>query len=162
MVKLSLTNFGAAVQVTACVDPASPCRTVNGFLVPSAQQSLQAVFGAGQAIPLSQAFQPVIVRVTDQSTPPNPVIGAAVTFQTMVLRPGGSSPGGGGSGETASGNPAMPVILSVNQFSVTSDANGEASITPSVGTFTGTLEVDISATAGTSALVYVLQALPPS
>jgi IPT/TIG domain-containing protein len=160
-VTLSLTNFAAAVQVTACVAPAnSPCRTITGNPVPPAQQNLQALSGGGQAISLSQAFQPVIVRVVDQSAPPNPVIGAIVTFQIMVLRPAGKTPAGG-SGETTSGNSAMPVILSVNEFSVASDVNGLASVVPSVGGFTGTLEVDVSVTTGTSAsLLYVLQALP--
>ncbi len=148
VVTLSLTSFTAGVQITACVAPAnSPCRTITGNPVPLAQQNLQDVSGGGQAILLSQVFQPLIVRLIDQSSPPNPVIGATETFQTMVLRP--------------AGNRGMPVILSVTQSSATSDANGLASITPSVGGFTGTLDVDVSATAGTSAsLLYVLEALP--
>jgi hypothetical protein len=161
VVNLSLSNFSAAVQVTACVAQTnSPCRTINASLVPPSQQTLQPVFGAGQVIPLNQAFQPVIVRAVDQSRPPNPVIGAGITFLTTVLRPTGGS-AAGSSGEAASGNAAMPVILSVNQSSVTSDGNGLASTTPSVGTFTGTLEVDISVATGNSAsLAYVLEALP--
>jgi hypothetical protein len=79
-----------------------------------------------------------------------------------VLRPVGSSPAGE-AGETASGHPAMPVILSVNQSTVTSDANGLTSITPSVGSFTGALEVDVSVTTGSSAsLLYILEAMPLS
>ena len=161
VVNLSVANFAGAVQVTACVAKNnSPCRAINASLVLPTQQNLQPVSGGGQTIPLSQAFQPVVVRVVNQSTPPNPVIGAAVTFQTIVLRPAGGSASGEPS-EAVSSNAAMPVILSVNQSTLTSDANGLASITPSVGTFTGTLEVDVSATAGTSAsLAYVLEALP--
>lgn len=159
VVTLSLTNFSAAAQVTACVAPAnSPCRTLNANLVPPAQQILQPISGAGQAISLSQTFQPVIVRVVDQSTPPNPVIGAAVSFLTAVLRPVGSSPAGP-PGETSTGDPAMPVILSTNQSTLATDANGLAGVLPSVGTFTGTLEVDISASAGNATLVYALEAL---
>jgi hypothetical protein len=95
--------------------------------------------------------------VVDQSTPPNPVIGAIVAFQTTVLRPGGAS----NVQETGSSNPATPVILSVNQSSEMSDANGLASILPSVAAFTGTLEVDVLTTTGTNAsLLYVLQAFP--
>ena len=162
VVDLALTSFAAAVQVTACVAPGNaPCRAINANLVPPSQQILQPVSGAGQVIPLSQIFQPVIVRVVDQSTPPNPVIGAAVAFQTTVMRPAGNS-AAGGSGETTSDNPAMPVILSVSQFSVASDSNGMASLIPSFGAFTGTLEVDVSAAVGTAAsLLYVLEALPP-
>lgn len=149
-VSLPLSNFSAGVTVTACVGQANtPCST-NPFtvgMVPPSQQTLQPISGGGQAIPLNQAFQPVIVRVVDQSTPPNPVIAAAVTFQSMVLRPEGGS--------------GMPVILSTNQVTAMSDSNGMASIVPSVGAFTGTLEVDITASAGTnSSLQYVLEALP--
>jgi len=36
----------------------------------------------------------------------------------------------------------MPVILSASQSSVTSDANGLASFVPTVGSFTGLLEVE--------------------
>jgi hypothetical protein len=139
------------VQVTACVAPGnSPCRTINANLVPPSQQTLQSISGGGQAIPLNQAFQPVVVRVVDQSTPPNSVIGATVIFLSMVLRPEGGS-----------GNSGMPVILSTSQATAISDSNGMASIIPSVGAFSGTLEVDITATAGAnSSLQYVLQALP--
>jgi len=111
-------------------------------------------------ITLGAAFQPVIVRVTDSSSLPVPVFGASVTFQTMVLRPVGDAPAGG-SGENHTGNPAMPIILSAIQSSIASDANGLVSIVPSTGPFTGSLEVDVSATVGTTAaLQYVLQALP--
>jgi hypothetical protein len=55
----------------------------------------------------------------------------------------------------------MPIILSATESSIASDANGLVSIVPSTGPFTGSLEVDVSATAGTTAaLQYVLQALP--
>jgi hypothetical protein len=53
------------------------------------------------------------------------------------------------------------VILSVTQTSVQSDANGMARLTPSTGGFSGPLEIQVSATAGTSAaLQNVLQAFP--
>ena len=161
VVNLSLTAFAAPMQVTACVAKTnSPCGTINANLVTPSQQNLQPVSGAGQVVPLTQAFQPVTVRVIDQSNPPNPVIGSGVTFQTTVLRPGGSSPPQGSS-ESTPGGFSMPVILAVSQSNVTSDANGLASITPSVGTFTGVLEVDVLATAGTNASLFdVLQALP--
>jgi hypothetical protein len=160
-VTLTVVNFSATVHVTACVGTAnSPCTSIYATPVPASQLNLQPVSGAGQAIALGQAFQPMIVRVLDSSTPPIPVIGATVTFQSTVLRPVGDSPAGG-SGETNPGNPAMPVILSVIQSSIVSDANGLASIVPSVGSFTGTLDVEVSATAGTSAaLQSILQALP--
>ena len=55
----------------------------------------------------------------------------------------------------------MPVILSVSQNSVISDANGQASIVPSARGFNGPLQVNVTATTGTNAMLeYPLQLLP--
>ncbi len=157
---LTVTQISALVQITACVGPGNaPCQTFYANPVPLAQQNLQPVSGSGQ-VSTGQAFQPVTVRVTDSSTPPNAVIGAAVSFQTTVLRPGGTSSTGGG-GETNSGNPAMPVILAVSESNATTDMNGLASIVPSAGAFSAPLEVDVGVTAGASGwLDYPLQVFP--
>lgn len=147
-VTLSLAQIAAFVQVSACVGPGNaPCSMFYLSPVPLAQQNLQPVAGGGQ-VSTGQPFQPVVVRVTDSSSPPNAVIGAPVSFQTTILRPGGMSPGGG-SGETNSGNPAMPVILQVTQTNATSDGNGLASIVPSGAGFSPPVEVDVMITAGT-------------
>jgi len=151
-VTLALTQIAAYVQVVACVAPANaPCQTFYAYPVPLAQQNLQPVSGAGQ-VSTGQAFQPVIVRVTDSSSPPNPVIAASVAFQTTVLRPGGTTLTGG-SGETNSGNSAMPVILQVSQSSGTSDLYGLASLAPSAGGFSAPVDVDVTIAAGTSAWI---------
>ena len=79
-VTLSVTQLAALVQVSACVAPGNaPCLSFYVNPVPAAQQQLQLVAGAGQ-ISTGQAFQPVIVRVTDSSSPPNPVLAAPVLF----------------------------------------------------------------------------------
>jgi hypothetical protein len=148
-VNLSVSAISTQVQVSACVGSA-PCQPFYVTPVPLANLNLQQVSGAGQVSTTGQAFQPIVVRVTDSSSPPNPVLAATVTFLSTVLRPGGSS-SAGGSGETNSGNSGMPVILSVTQSSVTSDVNGLASIVPSSGSFSAPLEVDVMATAGTNA-----------
>ena len=157
-VTLTLTNFTANVQLTACVAPGnSPCQTVYGNAVAAALLNLQAVAGAGQVV-TGQPFQPLTVRVTDSSAPPNPILGASVLFQSTVLRPVGSDP------TLASGDPiqtGMPVILSASQSSVTSDANGLASFTPSAGSFTGPLEIEIQVSAGTAAALQdVMETFP--
>jgi hypothetical protein len=160
-VNLTLTKIPAAIQVSACVAPANaPCQTIFGNLVPASQQRLQPVAGADQVTTSSQPLQPVTVRVTDSSSPPNPVLGATVAFQTTVMRPSGDAPLGGG-GEDTNGNPAVPIILSISRTSAQSDVNGLASLTPSTGSFTGTLEIDVVATSGAGAtLKYVLESLP--
>jgi len=143
---LTVTQLASLVQVTACVAPTNaPCQTFYATPVPLPQQNLQPVSGTGQ-VSTGAAFQPVVVRVTDSSSPPNPVIAAGVGFQTTVLRPVGTSSGG-----VNPTNPPMPVILQVSQSNATSDLNGLASLVPSPGGFSAPLEVDVTITAGTSA-----------
>jgi len=159
-VTLTVSQMAALVQVSACVAPANvPCQTFYANPVPLSQQNLQPVAGSGQ-ISTGQAFQPVIVRVTDSASPPHPVIAAGVTLLTTVLRPAeiGS---GGGNGEIGPGNPAMPDILKVTQTNAISDMNGLASIVPSSSGFSPPLEVDLTVTAGISAwLDYPLEVFP--
>jgi len=159
-VTLTVTQFAALVQVSACVAPNNvPCQAIYVNPVPLANQILRPVAGSGQ-VSTGQPFQPVAVRVTDLSSPPNSVIAANVSFLTTVLRPGGTSPGGG-DGETNPTNPAMPVILQVSQSNAVTDINGLASVAPSSGGFSAPLEVDIAATAGLSGFLdYPLQLLP--
>ena len=160
-VSFSVAQFASASQFSVCVAPANyPCQTIYANPVPTQVQNLQPVSGSGQVTTFGHPFQPLVVRVTDSTTPPNLVLGAAVSFQTTVMRPGGDS-SAGGSGDTNSGNPAMPVILSVSQTTVQTDVNGLAGIVPSAGSFTGSLQVDIVASVSANAwLSYVLEELP--
>jgi hypothetical protein len=160
-VMLSLTNFNVLVQVSACVAPGnSPCTVFYANPVPLAQQVLQQVSGAGQ-ISTGQPFQAVVVRVVDSASPPHAVVAAPVSFLTTVLRPGGMVPDVG-SGDTNPGNPAMPVILKVTQVNATTDSNGLATLVPAGGGFSPPVEVDVLATAGTSAVLdHPLLIFPP-
>ena len=161
-VTLTLTNFTANVQLSVCVAPGNnPCQTIYGNAVAATMLNLQAVAGAGQVV-AGPAFQPLTVRVTDSSTPPNPVLGANVLFQSTVLRPLGNEL------TLAPGDPTvtqtgMPVILSASQITVQSDVNGLASFAPSVGSFTGPLEIEIQVSAGTTATLQdVMETFPES
>jgi hypothetical protein len=71
---------------------------------------LENVAGSFQAINAGQTFQPLVVRVTDSASPPNPVLGASVLF------------------ETVGGQYAIKVLLASSQSSVLTDANGLASM----------------------------------
>jgi hypothetical protein len=149
-VTLSLTNFVANVQISACVAPGnSPCQTIYGNAVAAAMLNLQAVAGASQII-TGTAFQPLTVRVTDSSTPPNPVLAASVLFQSTLMRPAGngltSAPGDPTSTQTG-----MPVMLSASQSTALSDVYGVASFIPAAGSFTAPLEIQIQVSAGTTA-----------
>jgi hypothetical protein len=151
-VTLSVANLNVLVQVNACVAPGNfPCAVFYANPVPLAQQMLQQVLGAGQ-VSTGQSFQPVVVRVVDSAMSPHSVMAAPVSFLTTVLRPGGMVPVVG-SGDTNPGNPAMPVILKVTQSNTSSDSNGLASVVPSSGGFSAPVEVDVQATAGTSAVL---------
>jgi len=146
-VTLSLTAVNSPVNVSACVAPAnSPCSMVYVNTVALAQQKLEQVSGAGQ-ISTGAPFQPVVVRVTNSASPPNPVLGATVSFLTTVLRQGESST----SGEPQ--NPAMPVILKVTESSALTDINGLASIVPGSAGFSAPVAVDLSVSAGSSAFL---------
>ena len=151
-VTLTLTNFVSNIQLSACVAPAnSPCQSIYGNSVAAASLQLQAVSGAGQVI-TGTTFQPLTVRVIDSSTPPNPVLGASVVFQSTITTPSGNNltltPADPTTIQTA-----MPTILSVSQNTVQSDVNGLANLTPSVGSFTGPLEIQIQVSTGTTALL---------
>lgn len=157
-VTLTVTQLTTTVQLTACVAPGNaPCQTIYVNPVSLANLVLWPVSGSGQ-VSTGQAFQPVVVRVTDSASPPNSVAAANVLFLTTVMR--GTS-FGGGNGTTNPGNGAMPTILQVNSSTALTDSNGLANIVPSAGGFSAPLEVDIGVAAGTSAtLDYPLQLLP--
>jgi hypothetical protein len=152
-VTLSVTNLIANVQISACVaQGGTPCTTINATTIVPSQ--LQAVSGASQVVS-GTVFQPLIVRVTDSASPPDPVLGASVLFQSTVLRPAG--------GNLVSGSQSgMPTILSESSTTVQSDINGLASIVPSLSPFTGQLEVEVQISAGTApSLLDQLESFPP-
>ncbi len=158
-VTLTLTTFTGNVQVVACVASGSPCQTAYGNAVAASALNLQAVAGAAQAI-TAAPFQPLTVRVTDSSTPPNPVLGADVLFQSAILRPPANDLTLT-TGDTTVKPTGMPVILAASLSSTTSDANGLANFLPSTGSFSGILEVEIQVSAGTSAgLQDVMESFP--
>ena len=160
-VTLSVTNFATSIQLSACVAPNNiPCQSIYGNAVAASAIVLQPVTGTSQIIAMGKPFQPLTVRITDSSVPPHPVLGSSVLFQSTVMRPTPDATAGT-SGEINTASSGEPNILSVSQSSILSDANGLASIVPSVGTFTGPLEVLVMITTGTNAMLqYGLEALP--
>jgi hypothetical protein len=118
--------------------------------------NLQAVGGEEQFV-AGLSFQPMTVRVTDFSTPPNGVLGEIVLFQSTVMRPLEN-----GLTQTAGDPSAIPAILSESQRSVQSDVNGLATFVPSIGSFTGPLEVEIQVAAGATATLQGQMEIFPS
>jgi hypothetical protein len=157
---LQLSSITSDVQVNASVASetnASP--TFYGTAVPASGLQLQPVAGGTQMVPVGQNFQPVVVRATDFSTPPNPVQGANVLFQSTVERSGSAGSGTSGGDTTITQNPTS-IVLSSSQSFVISDGNGFATFQPTTSGFTGAVEVVGSATAGTSTAQFMLETLP--
>src|SRR5260370_30958090 len=62
----SLTNQNADVQVSACIAPNNvPCQTFTLFSTPASLWRMETVSGSSQVVPTGQAFQPLVMRVTD-------------------------------------------------------------------------------------------------
>jgi hypothetical protein len=158
---LQLSNFSAEVDGNACVGSNNnPCQGFHVFPVPPSGLQLQAVAGDLQLITVGQAFQPVTVRVTDASVPPNPVLGVSVLFQSLLGRTNDNAPIVSGGDTNITTNP-MPIILGMSQAVVTSDVNGLASMQPSTGGFQGALAIIGTITAGPGSLPFQLQSLWP-
>jgi hypothetical protein len=141
---LPIANMTSEVQGSVCVLPNyNPCQNFSVLVVPQSAWQLQAVAGNLQVVTVGQAFEPVVVRVTDTPVPPNPpnpVVGASVQFQSVLGRTPGGEPIVVG-GDTIIGRNPMPIILGTSQVSLNSDSNGLASVTPSAGNFTGALAI---------------------
>jgi hypothetical protein len=158
---LQISSLPGDVQVSVCVEPGdAPCDTFYGTAVPASSLRLQAVAGDLQFITAAASFQPLTVRVTDTSTPPDPVLGVSVMFQSLLGRTNNDAPIVSG-GDTIITRDAMPIILGMSQAFVTSDANGLASIQPSDGGFQGALAILGTVTAGFGSLPFQLQSLWP-
>ncbi len=85
-VNLTLTNFTTSFQISVCVANGNPCQPIYGNAVAASMLNLQAVAGESQVVS-GTVFQPLEIRVIDSSTPPNPILGANVLFQSTVSRP---------------------------------------------------------------------------
>jgi hypothetical protein len=158
---LTLSALAGDVQVSACVEPGDkPCQSFYATAVPASAFLLEPVAGSVQVVSTGQNFQPVTVRVTDSSTPPNPVRAADVIFESIIARPSRNAPILT-TGESIITHNTMPVILSSSQASVPSDANGLATIQPSTGVFQGPTVIVGTTTAGTSTLQFALETLSP-
>jgi hypothetical protein len=109
---------------------------------------------------VGDAFQPIWVRVTNSATPPNPVMGARVTFQSMMFLPDAPVPVEG-SGDNGSAHYPMKVLLGSSETTPLTDANGLAMLTPSTGGLARPLQIEVMASAGTATpLQYELSVLP--
>jgi hypothetical protein len=160
-VNLQVNSLSALVQVRVCVAPNnSPCQIFGANVVPASSLQVQAVAGTLQIVSTGQHFQPVIVRVTDSSNPPNPVLGSSILFLSYLGRLPHNQPIVW-AGESSISQPVTPVIVSKSQSTVQSDVNGLASIPLSTAGISGNVAVVGSATAGASTAQFEAQQLGP-
>ena len=149
------------VQGTVCVAPGNnPCQTFYILQVALPVLKLQPVSGSLQTIQVGNSFQPIIVRVTNSATTPNPVMGVPVSFQSYIFLPDEDAPvetaGDGGSSEHA-----MKVLLASSANTLITDGSGLASLSPSTGGLARPLEIEITASAaGGGRLEFELPVLP--
>jgi len=140
-----LTNLTANVQVSACVAPNnSPCsQPFVLYATPTSLWTLQTVSGSSQVVLTGQAFQPLVMRVTDGSTAENPVMGVSVTFATTLAQVAGDGP---------------PILLGSSESQVVTAQDGTASIVPSAGSV-GPCSVFITVSAGQSTAQLQMESL---
>jgi hypothetical protein len=160
---LHLNALAGDVQGTVCVGAGNnPCQTFYVMQVAAAVLKLQPVSGSLQTIRVGESFQPIWVRVTNSATPPNPVMGAPVAFQSMLFLPDEDEPvETGGTGDGGSSQHSMKVLLASALNTPVTDVSGLASLLPLTGGLARPLEVEITASAGSSAtLEFELPVLP--
>jgi hypothetical protein len=156
-----VNHLAGDVQGTVCVAPGNvPCQTFYVMQVLPSALKVQPVSGSFQAIRVGETFQPITIRVTNSATPPNPVMGVPVSFQSMIFLPDADAPVET-SGDDGSSQHAMKVLLGSSLTTVVTDSNGLASLPVSTGGFSRPLEVEITASAGmASPLQFEFPALP--
>lgn len=144
-VNLSITGISSVTVVAACA-ASLPCVTFSVQPVAASNIQLQKISGDGQMIAVGQTFQPITFRVTDSSTPPNPLNGVTVSVLGSVFA--NASADCSLEGEC---HPAMQHPLAGFSATLSSDANGIVTYTPVVQPAWGAVQVGMIATAGANA-----------
>jgi hypothetical protein len=158
---LTVSGLSTDVWVSACVAPNNvPCQTFYLTAVPASSLRLEAVSGGGQLLRVGQAFQPIVVRVTDSASPPNLVEGVSVAFQLTAFEPDNDAPFEV-PGESGGGDYPQRVILAQSSAAGVSDENGIVSVQPSAGSISGPVEIEITATGGNSTLWFEVESMWP-
>jgi hypothetical protein len=158
---LQVSSASTGIQASVCAAPGNnPCQTFNAFVVPLSSLQLQTVAGVLQIVPSGRSFQPVMMRVIDGATTPDPVLGASVLFQSYVGRVPQNEPIIW-LGEAGISQPAMPVILAAPQATMVTDVNGLASFAISSAGISGDVAIVGSATIGNSSMSFEGQQLGP-
>jgi hypothetical protein len=148
------------VHLVACAAPGNlPCsRTFRIIPVAVSALRLQPVSGNRQFAFGSQPLQPVVIRVTDAATPPNPVTAANVILQALLTQPQ-TDPASVTIGDTNITPNPTPVVLGSYQLTSVSDGDGLARFQLPVSGFPD-VEIRGTAFAGIATLQLELRVMP--
>jgi hypothetical protein len=156
-----VVNHSGDVQVTACVAPNNnPCQIFTMFATPVSLWTLQAVSGSAQVVPQGQPFQPLVLRVTDGSSPANPVMGVNVVLDTTFARIA-ADPEPRGDGDSDGRGAGMPVVLGTSESLLVSAQDGLVSLLQEMADMDGACDVFITAAVSGSKMQFHMQVLAP-
>jgi Bacterial Ig-like domain (group 1) len=145
-VTLSVANISNEMQVNVCLEPAlAPCGRFNIYFVAESALRIEKLAGEGQAVTVGQPFQNLVVRVTDSSSPPNPVQGASVVF-SMTGGTGEDASSPEQVGEQVIGRPGDYAQSVWSETTVSSNGNGLASL--AIPPISEAATVDVTVRAG--------------
>jgi len=148
------------VHFVACAAPANlPCsRTFRIIPVAASALRLQPVSGNRQFSFGGQPLQPVVVRVTDVSIPPNPVTAANVILQALLTEPQ-ANPATVTIGDTNIIHNSAPIVLGSYRLTSVSDGDGLAQFQLPASGFPD-VEIQATAFAGIATLPLQFRVLP--
>lgn len=147
-INFSIGTIGGSTTVVACLASGGTCPQFLIQPVLSSNLRLRMISGEDQILLSGQSAQPIVMRVTDSSSPANYVAGAAVVFSQIVM------PETRASTCSASEGVCRPVdtkILSRSSATFFSDAQGLVSFSPSLLPSWRAVRISISAMAGSAA-----------
>lgn len=155
--QVNINHLSSDVIVNACLAPDNTiCRFLRITYVPAAYLQLGKIAGDNQTITVGQSFSAIRVRVTDSSSPPNPIAAVPVQFLLAAFRAPVETPTRW-NGESGTKNPNQPVVLSSSSSTQTSDANGYVSLPISFPAQWGPLLVSVQATTGNVTQTFTLK-----
>jgi hypothetical protein len=149
---LHIAALSSEVDVAVCAAGGGiPCPALNVLQIPISALQLQPVAGSQQVITVGHAFAPLVLRVLDSATPPNPVYGVPVAFASTLMLPSGNGTGIG-NGDGGGDNFAQKVIVGQSQNIASSDFDGLVEIVPPSGDSTRALDVMVAVGPGNGAV----------
>jgi hypothetical protein len=156
---LTKSNATSILVVTACPPLGTACVTFTVQPVPLSNVQIQKTSGDGQLLLVGQNPQPIVLRVTDTSSPPNPVASVPVSISGVVYRAPATPDCTLSDGVC---RPAANVVVSRFSSTIMSDPNsGTVSYQPVLQSGWGAVRIVIVASAGDASQQFSMQVVAP-